>query len=98
MVPTLQDLGIDRLDAEHRLQLIGEIWDSLSMETTLIPESHRQELDCRLDAADSGLVDSRPRDEVRARLRDGKCPIGFSSAPRRSRMSLKIAIRSRTKS
>ena len=70
MAPTLQDLGIDRLDAEHRLQLIGEIWDSLSTDTTPIPESHRQELDRRLDAADSGLAVSRPWDEVRARLRD----------------------------
>ncbi len=72
MVPTLQDLGIDRLDAEHRLQLIGEIWDSLSTVTTPIPESHRQELDRRLDAADATPELSRPWDEVRTRLRDGK--------------------------
>ena len=72
MVPTLQYLGIDRLDAEHRLQLIGEIWDSLSTETTLIPESHRQELDRRLDAADFDPEASRPWGEVRVRLRERK--------------------------
>ncbi len=52
MTPTLQELGIEQLDAEHRLQLIGEIWESLSTEKT-IPESHRQVLDRRLDAADA---------------------------------------------
>ncbi len=72
MTPTLQELGIDRLDAEHRLQLIGEIWDSLSLETTPIPESHWKELDRRLDAADSDPAGGQPWDEVRTRLREGK--------------------------
>ena len=48
MVPTIHDLGIDRLSPEHRLRLIGEIWDSLSNDATPIPESHREELDRRL--------------------------------------------------
>lgn len=72
MTTTLRELGIDQLDAEHRLQLIGEIWDSLSLETTPIPESHWKELDRRLDAADSDPAASQPWDEVRARLRDKK--------------------------
>ncbi len=72
MAPTIQDLGIDRLSAEHRLRLIGEIWDSLSKETTAIPESHREELDRRLAAADAGPATGRPWEEVRARLRGEK--------------------------
>ena len=72
MTPTIRELGIDQLDPEHRLQLIGEIWDSLSTEVAPIPESHRQELDRRLDAADSDPTASQPWDVVRARLRDGK--------------------------
>lgn len=72
MVPTIHELGIDRLDATHRLRLIGEIWDSLSTETTPIPESHRKELDRRLDAAELAPEAGRSWDEVRARLRDGQ--------------------------
>ena len=72
MAPTIQGLGIDRLSAEHRLRLIGEIWDSLSTESTAIPESHREELDRRLAAADADPAAGRPWEEVRARLRGEK--------------------------
>lgn len=53
MSPTAQDLGIDRLNPEERLRLIGEIWDSLFLEVVPIPESHKQELERRLGAADA---------------------------------------------
>ncbi|OWK38541.1 addiction module protein [Fimbriiglobus ruber] len=69
MAPTIQDLGIDQLSAENRLRLIGEIWDSLASEGTAIPESHRDELDRRLAAADANPAAGRPWHEVRARLR-----------------------------
>ena len=71
MSPTFQALGIDRLSQEERLNLIGEIWDSLGpIDQREIPESHRQELDRRLAAADADLTAGRPWEEVRARLRD----------------------------
>ena len=69
MTPTIQDLGIDRLTTEHRLRLIGEIWDSLSLDSIDIPVSHREELDRRLAAADANPEAGRPWEEVRARLR-----------------------------
>jgi putative addiction module component (TIGR02574 family) len=69
MAPTIHDLGIDLLSAEHRLRLIGEIWESLSIESTPIPESHRMELDRRLAAAELEPETGRPWEEVRARLR-----------------------------
>ncbi len=69
MVPTMQELGIDRLSAEHRLRLLSEIWDSLSLENTPIPASHREELDRRLAAANADPAAGRPWEEVRARLR-----------------------------
>ena len=72
MIPTIRDLGIDRLSADHRLRLISEIWDSLSSEDTPIPESHREELDRRLAAADANPGAGRPWEEVRARLRGEK--------------------------
>jgi putative addiction module component (TIGR02574 family) len=68
----MQDLGIDRLSAEHRLRLIGEIWDSLSPESVPIPASHREELDRRLAAADADPAAGRPWEEVRTRLRGEK--------------------------
>ena len=70
MMPTIQDLGIDRLSAEHRLRLIEEIWESLSADSTAIPESHREELDRRIAAADADPTAGKPWEEVRARLRD----------------------------
>lgn len=69
MTPTIQDLGIDQLSAEHRLRLIGEIWDSLTPETAPIPDHHREELDRRLAAADADPAAGSPWEEVRARLR-----------------------------
>lgn len=72
MAPTLQDLGIDRLNPEQRLRLLGEIWDSLSLKDLPIPESHREELDRRLVAADTDPSAGRPWEEVRARLRGEK--------------------------
>jgi putative addiction module component (TIGR02574 family) len=69
MSPTLQQLGIDRLSSEDRLQLIGKIWESLTpIDQLEIPESHRQELDRRLAAADADPSSARPWEEVRARL------------------------------
>lgn len=69
MSPTLHDLGIDRLSRQERLRLIGEIWDSISPIDQLdIPESHREELDRRLAAADADPGAGRPWEEVRARL------------------------------
>jgi putative addiction module component (TIGR02574 family) len=72
MAPTMQDLGIDQLSAEHRLRLLGEIWDSLSPQDTPIPQSHREELDRRLADADADPTAGRPWEEVRARLRGEK--------------------------
>jgi putative addiction module component (TIGR02574 family) len=72
MTPTIQQLGIDQLSVAERLQLIGDIWDSLSETTWPIPESHRAELDRRLAAADADPSAWRSWSEVRARLRDTK--------------------------
>jgi putative addiction module component (TIGR02574 family) len=69
MPTTLHQLGIDRLTKVERLQLIGEVWDSIdSIDDLEIPESHWEELDRRLDAADADKSAGRPWEEVRARL------------------------------
>lgn len=70
MSPSLQDLGIDRLSREDRLRLLGEIWDTLTPITQeAIPESHREDLDRRLAAADADPAAGKPWEEVRERLR-----------------------------
>lgn len=66
---TLQELGIDRLSNADRLRLIEEIWDSLTIGELEIPESHLEELDRRVNAADADPAAGRPWDEVLARLR-----------------------------
>lgn len=73
MPPKIHELGIDQMTPEERLRLIEEIWDSLSpTEQQEIPESHREELDRRLAAADADPSAGAPWDEVKARLQGGK--------------------------
>jgi putative addiction module component (TIGR02574 family) len=73
MSATIQDLGIDRMSPEDRLRLIEEIWDSLSpSDLPAIPESHRQELDRRLAAADANPAAASAWEDVRTRLRSGR--------------------------
>lgn len=73
MLLTLQELGIDRMSREDRLRLLGEIWETLTPVTEgEIPESHREELDHRLAAADADPAAGSPWEEVRARLRREK--------------------------
>jgi putative addiction module component (TIGR02574 family) len=61
------------MSTEDRLRLIGEIWDTLSPADQLeIPESHREELDRRLAAADADPSAGSPWEEVRTRLRGGQ--------------------------
>lgn len=67
-----KSLGIDKLDIEERLKLIGEIWDSVSEEAgdlSLSPEM-RDELDKRLAAADANPEASVPWEEVQKRVMD----------------------------
>lgn len=68
MSPTIHDLGIDQLSVEQRLYLIGEIWDSLSAQQFPIPDSHRAELDRRLNVADADPNAGELWDVVRERL------------------------------
>jgi len=70
MATLLNELGIDRLDRHERLQLLGEIWDSLDLlPTDEISEDFREELDHRLDAADADPSAGIPWEIVRERLR-----------------------------
>jgi putative addiction module component (TIGR02574 family) len=60
------------LSVQQRLELIGELWDSIpdSLDVLPIPEWHREELDRRLAAADADPEAAIPWEEVKRRLRE----------------------------
>jgi putative addiction module component (TIGR02574 family) len=60
------------LTVEQRLELIGELWDSIpdSPDDLPLPEWHREELKRRLAAADSDPDAAITWEEVRKRLRE----------------------------
>jgi putative addiction module component (TIGR02574 family) len=55
MAITLQELGVDRLSVEDRLELARQIWESVAAELEQQPltEAQRRELERRLAAADA---------------------------------------------
>ena len=61
-----------QLSVQQRLELIGELWDSIpdSLDALPIPEWHREELERRLVAADADPEGAIPWDEVKRRLRE----------------------------
>ncbi len=65
-------IDIDKLGVDERLDLIEAIWDSLSSDPDQIPvpDSHKAELDKRLDRVDAGDDAGIPWDEVLNRVRN----------------------------
>lgn len=72
MGQTIQQLGIDRLSVDDRLDLIGQIWDSLQVDQDDLPmpDWHRRELERRLADADAAPEARIPWEVVKARLAD----------------------------
>jgi len=70
MGATLRELGIDRLSVIERMRLVEEIWDSIAAEPEAleIPQSHRDELDRRLEEHDLLPEAGASREEVMERL------------------------------
>jgi putative addiction module component (TIGR02574 family) len=62
---------IAALRPEERLELIGQLWDSLAATPEAIPltADQRQELDARLDAIEREGPNGIPWDEVLRRIR-----------------------------
>jgi putative addiction module component (TIGR02574 family) len=56
------------LPAADRLELIEELWDSLTADALPLPDWHRTEIDRRLDALDKGESVGAPWEEVRRRI------------------------------
>jgi putative addiction module component (TIGR02574 family) len=70
MNPSLQELGIERLSIAERIELIGEIWDSITEtdEKAPMPEWHRHLLEQRRATAEADPDAGTPWEVVRARL------------------------------
>ena len=62
-------LGIDRLSVEERLQLVGEIWDSIGpdIEQQPLTQAERDELERRLKLLDENPSKVVPWEDVKAR-------------------------------
>jgi putative addiction module component (TIGR02574 family) len=60
------------LSVEQRVELIGELWDSIPDSTDALPapEWHREELEKRLAAADADPEATISWEEVKKRLRE----------------------------
>jgi putative addiction module component (TIGR02574 family) len=61
-------LDIEQLSPSERLELIAQLWDSLSDDDVLLTDAQRQELDRRLDSLDRegpvGVSWEQVRDEM----------------------------------
>ena len=60
------------LSVEQRLELIGELWDSIpdAVDELPVPDWHRKELERRLAAADADPDAAIPWEQVKKRLRE----------------------------
>ena len=70
---TLHSLGIDKLSIPERLELLGELWDSIAEHPEQVPvsEAQRDDLERRLNEYEADPSNVLPWTEVRVRLRGG---------------------------
>jgi putative addiction module component (TIGR02574 family) len=68
MPPTLQALGIDRLNVEDRIALVQAIWDSIAAQPhpPLLTEAQRQELQRRLEDHEANPNEVVPWEQIKA--------------------------------
>jgi putative addiction module component (TIGR02574 family) len=70
MSSTMSELGLDRLSLAERIELVGELWDSIAAtpEGVALTEAQKQDLQRRLDAYRDNPQAGSPWEEVKARL------------------------------
>lgn len=63
-------VDIERLSTEARLELIGNLWDSLRKQPDAVPvpEAHRAELDRRLDELEAGHAELVTWEDAKRRM------------------------------
>jgi putative addiction module component (TIGR02574 family) len=64
---------IRRLSVDERLDLIGQLWDSLEHEPLPLSTAQQQELDRRLAMLDHERADEQSWEQLRAEL-ERRCP------------------------
>ena len=71
MATSLQELGIDHLSTEERLELAEQLWDSVAadLEREPLTDAQRAELERRVAAADANPASGVPWEVVRAEAR-----------------------------
>ena len=69
MVPTLQELGLDRMSPEDRLTVAEAIWESVAreVEANPLPDAQRVELERRLADSIARPEAVTPWEEIKAR-------------------------------
>jgi len=67
-MPTLEQLGIDRMTVSEKIALAQEILDSVAADQPRLPlsDAKRKELDRRLADADANPTDGIPWEQVEA--------------------------------
>ena len=75
MPKLLSNSEIRELSIEQRLELVGEIWDSIIEETdpSELTDEQKTELDRRLAAHENNPKAGAPWAEVKARLKAQRC-------------------------
>ncbi len=68
MPATLQELGIDQLSVDERIELVQAIWDSIASEAppSFISDALRKELDARLSAHAADPTDVVPWEQIKS--------------------------------
>lgn len=63
----LQDLGIDQLPFDQRVELVQEIWDSIAREMGMLPPTldERKELESRVAEDETSPADVSSWDEIK---------------------------------
>jgi putative addiction module component (TIGR02574 family) len=64
---------ISRLSIDERLDLIGQLWDSLEHESIPLSGAQQQELDRRLATLDHERAEGQSWEQLRAEL-ERRCP------------------------
>jgi len=72
----MQKYGLDKLSNEEKIELVGEIWDSISNHDELfeLTEEQKQELDRRVAESEAHPESGMTWEEVRDRLRKRRKP------------------------
>lgn len=70
MAELLAHFGLEHLSADQRLQLVGELWDSLASSSVSVPlsDAQRAELQIRLESHSNQPLAGTPWQDVRERL------------------------------